>query len=242
MRITESLRKGSKGSEVTQLQELLIQLKLDPGPIDGDFGDKTEAAVKQFQKQQGLNSNGIVEIDTQNALNQAIQRQRFYGGVSGKLPLPGVALIQEFEGCKLEAYPDPLTKGKPYTIGWGSTRKKDGSEWKLGDKITQQEADELLILQLESRYLPPLEKIPGWQNLNPYQQGALLSFAYNLGPNFFGAKNFETITRVLRNQQWEQIEAALVLYINPGSPVEKGLRRRRVAEAKLFLQPMDNNP
>jgi lysozyme len=234
MSITEIIRKGSKGSEVKQLQEILTKLKLDPGSIDGIFGDKTEVAVKQFQAQQGLEADGVVGKDTQTALNKLIQ-ENLYGGDSGKLPLPGVALIKEFEGCKLEAYADPLTKAKPYTIGWGSTRKKDGSEWKLGEKISQQEADELLILQLENDYLPPLEKIPGWDYLNAYQQGALLSFAYNLGANFFGAKNFETITRVLKNQTWDEIEAALILYINPGSPVEDGLKRRRLAEAKLFL-------
>ncbi|WP_414576546.1 glycoside hydrolase family protein [Anabaena sp. CCY 9402-a] len=242
MSITESLRKGSQGSQVKQIQEILTKLKLDPGRIDGIFGDKTEASIKQFQQQRGLQPDGVVGTDTQNAINKLIQKlaeleKSWYGGKSGKLPLPGVAIIKEFEGCKLQVYPDPRTKGKPYTIGWGATRKKDGSEWKLGEKITQQEADELLILQLERDYLPPLEKIPGWQDLNAYQKGAILSFAYNLGANFFGAKNFETITRVLQNQLWDGIETTLALYRNPGSQVEEGLKRRRLAEAKLFLQP-----
>ncbi|WP_414754629.1 glycoside hydrolase family protein [Anabaena sp. CCY 9910] len=242
MSITETLRKGSKGSEVSELQEILVKLKFDPGRIDGDFGNKTEAAVKQFQQKQNITPDGVVEINTRNALNKAIQRQieiaKLYGGASGKLPLPGVNLIKEFEGCKLIAYPDPLSKGKPYTIGWGSTVKKDGSEWSLGEKITQVEADELLIFQLERKYLPPLERILRWEDFNPYQQGALLSFAYNLGANFYGSKGFETITRVLNNQEWDKIEPTLIMYRNPGSPVEAGLRRRRVAEAKLFLQPL----
>jgi lysozyme len=28
-------------------------------------------------------------------------------------------LIKEFEGCRLNAYPDPLSGGLPITIGWG---------------------------------------------------------------------------------------------------------------------------
>ncbi|MBD2344851.1 glycoside hydrolase family protein [Anabaena subtropica] len=240
MGITQTLKKGSKGSEVNELQEILIKLKFEPGRIDGDFGDKTEAAVKQFQQKQGITPDGVVEIDTRNALNKIIELAKLYGGTSGKLPMPGVDLIKEFEGCKLTAYPDPLSKGKPYTIGWGSTRKEDGSEWVLGEKITQAEADDLLILQLERNYLPLLEKIPRWQDLNPYQQGALLSFAYNLGANFYGFKGFETITRVLKNQEWDNIEPTLIMYRNPGSSVEAGLKRRRVAEAKLFLQPLNN--
>ncbi len=30
-------------------------------------------------------------------------------------------LVKEFEGCRLEAYPDPETGGEPWAIGWGST-------------------------------------------------------------------------------------------------------------------------
>lgn len=245
MSITETLKKGSKGSEVSELQEVLIKLKFYPGRVDGSFGDRTEVAVKQFQQKQSITPDGVVGLETRIVLNKLIQRlielAKLYGGTSGKLPLPGITLIKEFEGCKLIAYPDPLSKGKPYTIGWGSTCKKDGSEWSLGEKITQTEADELLIIQLERNYLPSLEKIPGWQDFNPYQQGALLSFAYNLGANFYGSKGFETITRVLKNQQWDKIESTLIMYKNPGSLVEAGLKRRRMAEAKLFLQPAFNN-
>jgi len=53
------------------------------------------------------------------------------------LSLPGVDLIKEFEGCHLKAYYDPLTGGLPITIGWGSTRRKDGTRFMIGNKITQ---------------------------------------------------------------------------------------------------------
>lgn len=152
-----------------------------------------------------------------------------------RVPLPGVELIQAFEGLRLEAYPDPRTGGEPITIGWGSTRRQDGSPFYLGDRITRQEADDLLLTQLEQDYLPPLTQIPGWSGMSVNQQGAILSFAYNLGAHFYGAKGFETISRVLTQQDWPQIESALVLYRNPGSNVEEGLLRRRLQEADLFL-------
>jgi peptidoglycan hydrolase-like protein with peptidoglycan-binding domain/GH24 family phage-related lysozyme (muramidase) len=152
-----------------------------------------------------------------------------------EIPLPGVALIKEFEGSRLKAYPDPLTGGAPYTIGWGSTRRKDGTPFKLGETITQAEADELLLWQLEQDFLPALQEIPGWSALNDLQQGALLSFAYNLGANFYGTEGFQTISRVLREADWPALEAALVLYRNPGSNVEEGLLRRRLTEAQTFL-------
>ncbi|AFZ56358.1 peptidoglycan-binding protein [Anabaena cylindrica FACHB-243] len=240
------LRLGSKGVKVEHLQQILKALNLDPGLIDGDFGNKTLAAVQQFQQQQRLEADGIVGVITQNALNQSIANlnQNFYGGKSGKLPLSGISLIKEFEGLSLEAYPDPDPKngGKPITIGWGTTRKKDGSEWKLGEKITKEEAEELLISQLENNYLPSLQKIPVWNELNPNQQGALLSFCYNLGANFYGGANFQSITRVLKNQQWDEIEETFVKYRSPGSLVEEGLKRRRLAEAKLFLTSLPSVP
>jgi lysozyme len=70
--------------------------------------------------------------------------------------------------------------------------------------------------------------------MNENQQGALLSFAYNLGAGFYGSPNFNTITRVLREKKWNEVPKALELYINPGTKVESGLRRRRIAEGKLW--------
>lgn len=154
-----------------------------------------------------------------------------------KLPFPGVELIKEFEGCFLSAYPDPLTNAKPITIGYGCTKKMDGSEWKIGDRITQEQADQMLIHQLENNYLPQLQKIPCWGELNDNQRGALLSFGYNLG-NFYGSPGFNSITTMLKNRDWSVAKEVFVKYRNPGSRVEAGLKRRRLAEADLFLKPV----
>jgi GH24 family phage-related lysozyme (muramidase) len=155
------------------------------------------------------------------------------------LPVSGIELIKEFEGCNLNAYPDPRTGGKPITIGWGSTRKLDGSRWQLGEAISQDEADELLMTQLEKNYLPPLQKIPSWDDLTTNQKGAILSFGYNLGANFYLASGFASISKVLRSPElWNdasEVTRVFSLYCNPGSNVEAGLRRRRIAEAQLWL-------
>lgn len=151
------------------------------------------------------------------------------------LPIPGVDLIKEFEGCHLEAYPDPLTKSEPITIGWGSTRDQNGKPFKLGAKISQKTADDLLISQIRNEFLPPLTQIPYWNEMNMNQRSALLSFAYNLGARFYGSSGFNTITRVLKNKQWNKVPDALYLYRNPGTNVESGLARRRKAEGKLWM-------
>jgi lysozyme len=151
-----------------------------------------------------------------------------------KPPLCGVTLIKEFEKCHLTAYPDPKTGARPYTIGWGSTRKKDGSSFRLGESITQQEADDLFQYQLETEFLPALQSIPHYSSMNEEQVGALLSFAYNLGPRFYGAQGFATITRRLRNREWDLVPDAIFLYRDPGTNIEAGLKRRRVAEGALW--------
>lgn len=56
------LRKGSKGEEVKIVQTYVGVT------IDGDFGPKTEAAVKAFQRGHGLSADGIVGPYTWEAM------------------------------------------------------------------------------------------------------------------------------------------------------------------------------
>ena len=152
-----------------------------------------------------------------------------------EVPVVGINLIKEFEGCHLQACPDPLSGGLPITIGWGTTRRKDGSAFRLGDKITQAQADELLISQIEKEFLPTLSKIPYWSEMSDGMRGAILSFSYNLGADFYGSADFATISARLKNKEWDKVPDALYLYRNPGSNVEAGLARRRKAEGKLWV-------
>lgn len=144
-------------------------------------------------------------------------------------------MIKEFEGFESHAYPDPRTGYKPYTIGYGLTYWPDtGKSVQLGESCDRAKAERMLKLAIKKDFLPKLEKIPYWAELNKNQQGALLSFAWNLGADFYGTPGFSTISRVLRNKDYGNIHEALILYRNPGSNVEAGLLRRRKAEAQLF--------
>jgi peptidoglycan hydrolase-like protein with peptidoglycan-binding domain len=58
------LKKGSNDPEVRDLQEAMKALGHDPGPIDGVFGEATEAAVKAFQQENGITVDGIVSERT----------------------------------------------------------------------------------------------------------------------------------------------------------------------------------
>ena len=56
-----TLQTGSTGDDVRRLQRLFVMMKtLGPTEIDGDFGPKTDAAVRDFQSGAGLTADGIV--------------------------------------------------------------------------------------------------------------------------------------------------------------------------------------
>ncbi|MDV3347738.1 D-Ala-D-Ala carboxypeptidase family metallohydrolase [Leptothoe sp. ISB3NOV94-8A] len=165
----------------------------------------------------------------------------------GKLPRAGIELIKEFEGYakalsdgRAQAYADPLKGWALPTIGYGTTRYPDGVPVKQGDIINKDQAEEYLIDHVDKSCRKALEKIPTWNRMNINQRGALYSFAYNLGSGFYRGYNFESITRVCDSpEQWNDhrwIEAQFVKYRNPGTSVEEGLRRRRLAEAALFCK------
>jgi hypothetical protein len=55
-----TLRQGSRGSAVADLQRRLAAAGFSPGAADGIFGSLTEAAVRSFQRARGVGVDGIV--------------------------------------------------------------------------------------------------------------------------------------------------------------------------------------
>lgn len=68
-----TLRLDSQGSAVTQLQTDLKQLGYYYADITGNFGAKTEAAVKEFQKDRKLYADGVAGGKTLDAIEAAIK-------------------------------------------------------------------------------------------------------------------------------------------------------------------------
>lgn len=56
------LKKGDSGEEVKGLQGTLRYAGFDPGPVDGDYGSKTAAAVLKMRKAQGSSVDSGDEI------------------------------------------------------------------------------------------------------------------------------------------------------------------------------------
>jgi peptidoglycan hydrolase-like protein with peptidoglycan-binding domain len=65
------LRRGSRGSAVTQLQRTLAAKGFYSGPVTGYYGGLTEAAVRRFQQARGLRVDGVAGSSTLVALNGA---------------------------------------------------------------------------------------------------------------------------------------------------------------------------
>lgn len=63
-----TLRNGSKGTQVKVLQWLLSLNGYNVGTVDGIFGSKTLAAVKAYQQAKGLTVDGVVGKNTWKAL------------------------------------------------------------------------------------------------------------------------------------------------------------------------------
>ena len=73
---TSRLQQGAKGEQVKDLQNALVKLgfmtqaQMNTGP--GTFGPRTDAALKAFQRSQGLTADGIYGPKSQAALRNAL--------------------------------------------------------------------------------------------------------------------------------------------------------------------------
>lgn len=145
-------------------------------------------------------------------------------------------LIQEFEGFRATPY---LCPAGVWTIGFGSTYYTDGTLVTPQDTpVSRFGAEKLLRNHIEKAVVPTLARsIPTWGIMSGNQKAAIVSFAYNLGAHFYGAANFNTISKALSTKDnWKQVPSALMLYVNPGSSFEAGLKRRRKAEGDLWTK------
>ncbi len=81
------LKRGSSGQPVRDFQQGLKDLGYDPGPVDGTFGAATEAAVKAFQHDRGIPSDGVVGPLTWLNLDEADQSEPVLRSGSRGLPV-----------------------------------------------------------------------------------------------------------------------------------------------------------
>ena len=134
----------------------------------------------------------------------------------------GIELIKEFEGCRLKAYKCPAGV---WTIGYGTTQGV-----KPNMVITQAQAETFL-----KRDIKPAESVLNGMGIN-YTQGqfdALVAWVYNLGIGAFKSSTMYRYIVARRNDV--EITDQMVRWVNAGGRPLAGLKRRRVAEANMFL-------
>ena len=68
----DTMKKGNRGDSVREVQEMLISLGYLDGEADGIFGPKTERAVQAWQKDNGLETTGMVDEETIQALQKRL--------------------------------------------------------------------------------------------------------------------------------------------------------------------------
>ena len=139
----------------------------------------------------------------------------------------GIALIKEFEGCKLTAYPDSVGV---WTIGYGWTQPVDGKPIRAGMTIKQETAERLLKTGLVS-YESDVSRLVK-VGLTQGQFDALVSFTYNLGARSLSTS---TLLRKLNAGDYAGAADEFLRWNKAGGKVLNGLARRREAERALFL-------
>lgn len=146
----------------------------------------------------------------------------------------GIELIKHFESCKLQAYED---SGGIWTIGWGATTYPNGKKVQKGDKITQQEADDLLVYHINQKKTLVLGRVN--RDLQQQELDALVSFAYNAGTGYYsGGRYYDYNIWVNVNNRLEGADMRRYwesLAVTAGGKKLAGLVRRRKAEAEMYL-------
>lgn len=139
-----------------------------------------------------------------------------------KINKAGLSLIKEFEGLRLTAYKDPVGI---WTIGWGHTGKVNGKAITSGLKITEKQAEELLLQDIK-KFENHVNTYHKKYNFNENEFSALVSFAYNIG-------NINQLTANGSRCRC-QIADKIPLYCNAGGKKLAGLVKRRNKELVLF--------
>jgi lysozyme len=152
-----------------------------------------------------------------------------------KINARGLRLIKDFEGLELTGYLCPA--GIP-TIGYGST----GKHVKVGAKISEGEADELLLEDLERFEIGVARAVAGTPTTDN-QFSAMVCLAFNIGmgnpksdPPIPGLL---TSTVLKRHKLGNRLGAsrAFLMWNKAKGQVLRGLVRRREAEAELYMRP-----
>lgn len=147
-------------------------------------------------------------------------------------------IIMKWEGFRSEAYPDPGTGGKPWTIGYGSTTDENGAPIQPGTKWTKLRAQARLVADV-SAFERGVQMLIGDAPTTQGQFDAMVSFAYNVGLDIDDDTKAEGLgdsTLLKKHLDGDHAGAAHEFgkWINAGGRRLNGLVARRAEEAELY--------
>jgi lysozyme len=152
----------------------------------------------------------------------------------------GRALIERNEGLRLDAYPDPVSGGDPWTIGYGDT----GPDVVPGLRITKEDAIARLTKRLNDDFGENVNEEIGDAPTTQAQFDAMVSLAYNIGNggvrHRHGTRGFDG-SSVLREHLAGNYQAAGDAFLRwnmAGGRVNRALTRRRNEERLLYLSDL----
>lgn len=157
---------------------------------------------------------------------------------SGRSVSPaGIALIHGFEGYEkkradgsVQAYPDPATGGKPWTIGFGSTTDERGQPITPGTVWSRERAEARFRSHLTD-FEAGVSKAIGSAATSQAEFDAMASLAYNVGLDNFASS---TLLKKHRAGDKAGARAEFAKWNRAAGRVMAGLTRRRAAEAALY--------
>ena len=132
-------------------------------------------------------------------------------------------LIKKYEGFRPVAYKCPAGQ---WTIGFGSTRYKDGTPVQPGDTISLTDAEDRVDYYCKTNIIYPKG------DFSSVQKDALCSLIYNIGQGNFDRS---TLKKCIEKQDWENARKEWMRWTRANGKVLAGLVKRREEECKLFF-------
>lgn len=91
-------RQGSSGEAVRTMQDKLKRWGYFDGPVDGIYGSKTAAAVRDFQRKNGLTADGVAGNATLKALGMPVKSGNGPAAQDGEVALLAKVISAEARG------------------------------------------------------------------------------------------------------------------------------------------------
>lgn len=157
-------------------------------------------------------------------------------------------LIGGCESCRLDVYPDPVSRSTPYTVGVGATRDINGFPLKPGNTVTDNEVIQLFARDVMSNEQCIITKFKGESMSYNKNNGAwsydmpqpvfdsLASVIHTVGCNGISKNKYGKDTQILKdslNHNWDGVCMHITDFVYAGGKVNAGIKARRYKERAM---------